>query len=154
MVHAAADVWRSQGRRVFALAVDGATAQRLASDLGDDVESMTIRSLLARVQHRTGPLTWRYRIPRHVLGRAVVRHPRRADRRVYAQPQRVGLGHPHRFRRTYRRGIRVKALNIGQWCRRRDTQGGQLADDHGGELLRDRCAASPYHNQGPVHWAH
>ena len=50
VVHAAADVWRSQGRRVFALALAGATAQRLAADLGDGVETMTLRGLVVRTQ--------------------------------------------------------------------------------------------------------
>jgi hypothetical protein len=33
---------RDQGRRVFALAVVGATAQRLGMDLGENVETMTL----------------------------------------------------------------------------------------------------------------
>jgi len=49
VAHAAADVWRAQGRRIFALAVAGATAQRLGADLGDGVHSMTLRGFLVRV---------------------------------------------------------------------------------------------------------
>jgi len=51
VAHAAADVWRAQGRTIFALAVAGATAQRLGADLGGSVQSMTLRSFLARVNH-------------------------------------------------------------------------------------------------------
>jgi conjugative relaxase-like TrwC/TraI family protein len=49
VVHAAAKVWRDQGRRVIALAVAGATAQRLGMDLGEEVETMTLRSFITRV---------------------------------------------------------------------------------------------------------
>jgi conjugative relaxase-like TrwC/TraI family protein len=47
----AADVWRAQGRRVFALALAGATAQRLGAQLGNHAESMTLHSFLGRVNH-------------------------------------------------------------------------------------------------------
>ena len=48
---AAAHVWRAQDRRVFALAVAGATAQRLAADLGDGAIAMPLQGFLTRLQH-------------------------------------------------------------------------------------------------------
>jgi hypothetical protein len=51
VLHAAAEVWRAQHRRVFAVAVAGATAQRLAADLGDGAQAMTLAGLITRLQH-------------------------------------------------------------------------------------------------------
>lgn len=47
---AAAHVWRRQGRRVFAVAVAGATAQRLAADLGAGAQAMTLDGLVTRIR--------------------------------------------------------------------------------------------------------
>jgi conjugative relaxase-like TrwC/TraI family protein len=54
---AAANVWRSQERRVFAIAVAGATAQRLAADMGNGAQAMTLDGLVTRLTH--GRLTLR-----------------------------------------------------------------------------------------------
>jgi conjugative relaxase-like TrwC/TraI family protein len=51
VLHAAAVVWRAQQRRVFAVAVAGATAQRLAADLGEGAEAMTLAGLITRLEH-------------------------------------------------------------------------------------------------------
>jgi AAA domain/TrwC relaxase len=53
VLEAAADVWRSQGRRVFAVAVAGATAQRLAADMGEGVQAMTLDGLTTGLKHRS-----------------------------------------------------------------------------------------------------
>jgi conjugative relaxase-like TrwC/TraI family protein len=50
IVAAAAHVWRAQDRRVFAVAVAGATAQRLASDLGEGATAMTFDGLTTRLR--------------------------------------------------------------------------------------------------------
>ena len=51
IVGAAADVWHREKRRVFAVAVAGATAQRLGEDLGEDAVSMTLDGLVTRLEH-------------------------------------------------------------------------------------------------------
>ena len=48
---AAANVWRSQGRRMFAVAVAGATAQRLAADMGEGVWPMTLDGMTTGLEH-------------------------------------------------------------------------------------------------------
>jgi ATP-dependent exoDNAse (exonuclease V) alpha subunit len=47
----AARVWRAQHRRVFAVAVAGATAQRFAGTLGDGVDGMPLDGLITRLEH-------------------------------------------------------------------------------------------------------
>ena len=44
-------MWRRQHRRIFAVAVGGAQAQRLAADLGSGVEALTLDAFVWRVQH-------------------------------------------------------------------------------------------------------
>ena len=48
---AAASVWHRQERRVFAVAIAGATAQRLAADLGNGAQAMTLDGLVTRLRH-------------------------------------------------------------------------------------------------------
>ncbi|MGZ4664588.1 MAG: MobF family relaxase [Frankiaceae bacterium] len=48
---AAARVWREQHRRVFAVAVAGATAQRFAATLGEGSAAMTLDGLITRLEH-------------------------------------------------------------------------------------------------------
>lgn len=48
---AAARVWRAQHRRVFAVAVAGATAQRFAATLGARAQAMTLDGLITRLEH-------------------------------------------------------------------------------------------------------
>ena len=51
VLHTTADVWRRQGRRMFAVAVGGAQAQRLAADLGSGVEALTLDAFVWRIRH-------------------------------------------------------------------------------------------------------
>ena len=51
VVAAAADVWHAQDRRVFGLAVAGATAQRLGEGAGEEVIPMTLDGWMTRVEH-------------------------------------------------------------------------------------------------------
>src|SRR5205807_7541862 len=51
VLRVAADVWRRQHRRIFAVAVGGAQAQRLAADLGSGVEALTLDAFVWRVEH-------------------------------------------------------------------------------------------------------
>ena len=51
VLRVAADVWRRQHRRIFAVAVGGAQAQRLAADLGTGVEALTLDAFVWRVEH-------------------------------------------------------------------------------------------------------
>lgn len=62
VLRVAADAWREEGRRVFAVAVGGAQAQRLAADLGEGTgrggEALTLDALIYRVRAgrlRLGP---------------------------------------------------------------------------------------------------
>ncbi len=73
-------------------------------------------------------------IPRHVLRQDFVGCSRQADRRVDAQPPRVGFAHPHHPGRARLPGAPGGASRIGQRCRR--GEGGQLVGNHGGELPR------------------
>ena len=57
IVSAAADVWGAQKRRVFAVSVAGATAQRLGEDLGESAVSMTLDGLVTRLEHGRLTLT-------------------------------------------------------------------------------------------------
>jgi conjugative relaxase-like TrwC/TraI family protein len=50
IIGAAADIWRAHHRRVFAVAVAGATAQRLAEDLAEGAEGMTLDGLIVRLE--------------------------------------------------------------------------------------------------------
>ena len=79
-------------------------------------------------------------IPRHVLRQALAGHPRHADRRMHSQPPRVRLARPHRPRRTRHPGIQGGVPRPCRVARPSDTEGGQLASDHGGELLRRPAA--------------
>src|SRR5205823_4937412 len=51
VLRVAADVWRRQQRRILAVAVGGAQAQRLAADLGSGVEALTLDAFVWRVEH-------------------------------------------------------------------------------------------------------
>jgi conjugative relaxase-like TrwC/TraI family protein len=51
VLRVAADVWRRQHRRILAVAVGGAQAQRLAADLGPRVEALTLDAFVWRVEH-------------------------------------------------------------------------------------------------------
>jgi conjugative relaxase-like TrwC/TraI family protein len=58
VLRVAADVWRQQHRRILAVAVGGAQAQRLAADLGPGTEALTLDAFTWRIQHdrlRLGP---------------------------------------------------------------------------------------------------
>ncbi len=50
VVRVGAQIWKGEGRRVFAIAVSGAQAQRLAADLGDGAEALTFDAFVHRVQ--------------------------------------------------------------------------------------------------------
>jgi AAA domain/TrwC relaxase len=49
VLRVAARIWKSDGRRVFAIAVSGAQAQRLAADLGDGAIALTFDAFVRRV---------------------------------------------------------------------------------------------------------
>ena len=51
VLRVAADVWRRQHRRILAVAVGGAQAQRLAADLGTGVEAVTLDAFIWRIRH-------------------------------------------------------------------------------------------------------
>jgi conjugative relaxase-like TrwC/TraI family protein len=51
VLRVAADVWRRQHRRILAVAVGGAQAQRLAADLGPGVEAVTLDAFIWRIRH-------------------------------------------------------------------------------------------------------
>jgi ATP-dependent exoDNAse (exonuclease V) alpha subunit len=54
VLSAAGHVWRTQGRRIFAVALAGATAQRLAAQLGDGAKALTIDALSLRLERDPG----------------------------------------------------------------------------------------------------
>ena len=62
-------------------------------------------------------------IPRHVLRRDLLRHPRHADRRMHPQPPRIGLADPHRPCRWS--DVPGRASRVGRRCRRGDAEGNQ-----------------------------
>ena len=74
-------------------------------------------------------------IARYVLRQDPAGYARHADRRVHAQPPQVSLTRPDRPGRPRHPRILSQALRRGQ-----DAQRGQLAGDHGGELLRGPAA--------------
>ena len=49
VLRVAARIWKGEGRRVFAIAVSGAQAQRLAADLGDGAIALTFDAFVRRV---------------------------------------------------------------------------------------------------------
>jgi len=51
VLRVAADVWGRQHRRIYAVAVGGAQAQRLAADLGPGAEALTLDAFTWRIQH-------------------------------------------------------------------------------------------------------
>ncbi len=50
VLRVAADAWRADGRRVLAVAVGGAQAQRLAADLGEGTQALTLDALIYRIR--------------------------------------------------------------------------------------------------------
>jgi conjugative relaxase-like TrwC/TraI family protein len=88
---AAADVWKAQGRRVFAVAVAGATAQRLAEDMPGAVQ-LTMDGLITRLERGSLTLTATDVVAIDEAGMVDSRRWARLARALGAVPQIVALG--------------------------------------------------------------
>ncbi len=92
VLRVAADVWGRQHRRIYAVAVGGAQAQRLAADLGPGTEALTLDAFVWRIQHDRLRLSPRDVVALDEAGQVDTRRWAAFTRAVGEGPTVVALG--------------------------------------------------------------
>jgi conjugative relaxase-like TrwC/TraI family protein len=92
VLRVAADVWGQQHRRIYAVAVGGAQAQRLAADLGPGTEALTLDAFVWRIQHDRLRLGSRDVVALDEAGQVDTRRWAAFTEAVGGQPTVVALG--------------------------------------------------------------